>query len=178
MKYTLNFSLKLDRQEHCVVYNQEEFTESPIAISVPEVVKSFDRFVESFEEVGIVEKPSDKHESTSTKEKANENNFAQEQSIDSTQTSKSNPLKAISGKAYICQSKELNEEMLDQICTDLTKYLQECCSQFTNDNFLSEDNNLYISGLREVLEVRNYLARYTRSKKKTYQKGYLYITAL
>nr|MDZ8016347.1 hypothetical protein [Nostoc sp. ZfuVER08] len=178
MEYTLNFSLKLDRHDRCIVYDKEGFTENPIALSVPEVVKALDHFVESFEEVGILEKPLNKRESTSTKKKTNEGNLAQEQSIYSIPTTKSTALKGISGKAYICQSKELNEEVLDKVCTELTRYFQECCSQISTKNFLSEDNDVYVSGLREVLEVRNYLAKYTRSKKKIYQNGYLYIAAL
>lgn len=177
MKYILNFSLNLERHDRCIVYDGERFTEKPISISVREVVKAIDYFVESFEEVGIVEKSANKHEPTSTEKKVNEDNVAQEQSIDLIPITKSTALRGISGKAYICQSKELNEEVLDQICAELTRYSQECCSQIFTNYFLSEDNNLYVSGLREVLEVRNYLAKYTRSKKKIYQNGYLYITA-
>ncbi len=32
--------------------------------------------------------------------------------------------------------------------------------------------------MREVLELRNYLAKYTRSNKEAYQNGYLYIMAV
>lgn len=178
MKYTLNFSQKLDRRDDCIVYDKEEFIGNPIAISVPDVVKAFNHFVKSFDEVGIVEQPSSKNESTYIKKKTNESNMTEEQLIDSTQITKSTVLQGISGKAYICQSKQLNEEALDQICSELTSYLQKCCSQISTDSFLSEDNNQYISGLREVLEVRSYLAKYTRSKKKIYQNGYLMFAAL
>lgn len=178
MKYTLNFSLKLDRQDHCVIYDKKGFTDNPILISVPEVVKALDHFVESFEEVGIIEASSNKHVSTSTKQKANEGNIAQEQSANSTSATNYNALKGISGRAYICKSKELNEEGLNQICSELIRYFHDCCSQVSTECFLSVDINPYISGLREVIEVRNYLAKYTRSKKKMYQNGYLYIASL
>ncbi|WP_416666786.1 hypothetical protein [Egbenema bharatensis] len=179
MKYTLNFSLKLDRDDHhCIVYDKGGFTENPIAISIPEIVKALEHFITVFEEVGVVEEPSSKNDSAHTKKKANEGDIGQKESVDSMQTAKSTVLKGISGKAYICQSKELNEEALARICSDLTSYFQECYSKISTENFLSDDNNSYISGIREVLEIRNYLAKYTRSKKKSYQNGYLYISAL
>lgn len=179
MKYTLNFSLKLDRDDHhCIVYDKGGFTENPIAISIPEIVKALEHFIKVFEEVGVIEEPSSKNGSAHTKKKANEGDIAQEESVDSMQTTKSNVLKGISGKAYIRQSKELNEKALEKICSDLTSYFQECCSKISTGNFLSDDKNLYISGIKEAIEIRNYLAKYTGSKKESYQNGYLYISAL
>ena len=56
MKYTLSFSLTLERSGPLVIYNSETFAEKPIIVSVPEIVKLVECFIENFEEVGITEK--------------------------------------------------------------------------------------------------------------------------
>lgn len=178
MKYTLNFSLKLERHDSFIVYNSEAFTENPIQISVPDVVKLFEQFIETFEEVGIIDQlaiktiPSeDKPQGTTVAD--------QEKLFDSKSVTRSTALIGLSGKARICKSKDLDEAVIKQFCTELTKYLQICCSKISDqDKFLSEEINLYISGLREVIELRNYLTKYTRSKKKAYQNGYLYVSVI
>lgn len=178
MKYTLNFSLKPDLQDQLIVYDEGGFTEQPIIISVPAVVEILDHFIKfnSFNQVGVVEKSLNKPKSVSSKKKIDKDDASKELSIDSISITQPTTLKLICTKAYVCQTKQLDKEALAQICAELTKYLQECCSRISDD-FLSDDNNLHISGLREVLEVRNYLAKYTKSEKKHYQDGYLYIAA-
>ena len=156
MKYTLNFSLKLQKNNSFIVYNREAFAETPISISVPDVVKIFDHFIETFEKVGITEQP------------ANNTIPSEEKTKDTT------ALTGLSATAYICQVQQLNQTALTKFCTELTEYLQKCCSEISK-SFLSEEVNLSIAGLREIIELRNYLARYTKSKKKAYQNGYLYI---
>lgn len=156
MKYTLNFALKLQKNNSFIVYNREAFAEMPISISVPDVVKIFDNFIETFEKVGI------------TEQSANNTIPSEEKTKDT------NALTGLSATAYICQVQKLNETVLNKFCTELTEYLQKCCSEIAK-NFLSEEVNVSIAGLGEVIELRNYLARYTQSKKKAYQNGYLYI---
>jgi len=157
MKYTLNFSLKLQKNNSFIVYNPEAFAEkTPISISVPDVVKIFDHFIETFEKVGI------------TEQSANKTIPSEEKTKDTT------ALTGLSATAYICQVQQLNQTALTKFCTELTEYLQKCCSDISK-SFLSEEVNLSIAGLREIIELRNYLARYTKSKKKAYQNGYLYI---
>lgn len=156
MKYTLNFSWELEKHNSCITYNPEAFDERPILISVPDVVKIFNHFIETFEEVGISEQP------------ANKTIPSEEKTKDTT------TLTGLSARAYICQVQKLNETVLTKFCTELTEYFQMCCSEISK-SFLSEEVNLSISGLREVIEIRNYLAKYTKSKKKAYQNGYLYI---
>lgn len=156
MKYTLNFSLTLEKRHSYIVYNPEAFAETPISISVPDVVKIFEHFIKTFELLGITEQP------------ANNTIPTEEKTKDTT------ALTGLSAKAYICQVQQLNETALTKFCTELTEYLQKCCSEISR-SFLSEEVNLSISGLREVIELRNYLARYTKSKKKAYQNGFLYI---
>lgn len=156
MTYTLNFSLTLEKHHSYIVYNREAFAETPISISVPDVVKIFEHFIKTFEEVGITEQP------------ANNTTPSEEKTKDTT------ALTGLSAKAYICQVQQLNETALTKFCTELTEYLQKCCSEISK-SFLSEEVNLSISGLREVIELRNYLAKFTQSKKKAYKNGYLYI---
>lgn len=151
MKYTLSFSLKLERSGSLVIYNSKTFAEKPIIISIPEIVKLVECFIENFEEVGITEK------------------------LDKGITKKLDNLKGLSGTAYICESKELDQDILDKFCVKLTEYLQKCCSNISKHGLLSEQINLDISGLAEVIEIRNYLAKYTNSDKKSYEDGYLYI---
>lgn len=176
MKYTLNFALKLEQDNSSIVYNSEGFTEKPIPISVPEIVTIFEHFIETFDEVGIIEKPNTKipirGENKGTKVDH------KEKLSDSKSVTLDPPLKGLSGKAYICKSKELDEAILEKFYTDLIEYFQICCSKISPDNFLSEEINSDISGLREVIELRNYLAKYTKSKQKKYQDGYLYIAAM
>ncbi|MGL4379282.1 MAG: hypothetical protein ACRCT1_22785 [Microcoleaceae cyanobacterium] len=177
MKYLLYFSLELKKEGSDIVYDQEKFAEEPIAISVPDVVSIFESFIASFEEVGIFEKSSpttiQNREKNATDHADVREPLSEQKSINTSST-----LKGLSGKAYICQSKELDEKILHEFCTRLTEYLQICCSQFSPDTFLLPENGLYISGMREVIELRNYLAKYTRSSKKIYQQGYLYIMVI
>ncbi|MEH2240035.1 hypothetical protein [Nostoc sp.] len=171
MKYTLNFSLKLEKNGSHIIYNPEDFVEKPILISVPDVVKLFEDFIETFEEVGIVEQASTR--SIQSKKKETDNVSSQEQPSEQKSAATSAPLKGLSGRVSICKSKELGEAVLNQFCTELTKYLQESCSKLAPENFLSEESSLSFSGLREVFEIRNYLAKYTKSAKKNYQEGYI-----
>jgi len=157
MKYTLNFSLTLEKRNSYIVYNPEAFAETPISISVPDVVKIFEHFINTFEPpVGITEQPA-----TNTIP-------GEEKTKDTT------ALIGLSAEAYICQVQQLNKTDLTKFCTELTEYLQKCCSEISK-SFLSEEVNVSISGLREVIEIRNYLAKFTKSEKKAYQNGYLYI---
>ena len=149
MKYTLNFLMKLERSGSNVFYNPEAFAEKPIIVSIPEIVEFLEHFIGKFEEVGIVEKPSEK----------------------------SAPLKGLACKAFICESDKLNEGILDIFRIELTKYLEKCCSNISQNGLFSDNTNLDISGLGEIIELRNYLVKYTNSGKKMYQKGYLYIMA-
>lgn len=174
MTYYLNFALGLTKEGSHIVYDPEKFADKPIEISVPDVVKIIESFIKSFEEVGIIEKASAK--SIQIQEKNCNDNFSEQEQLSEQKSITTSPaLKGLSGRVYICKSKELDQTVLNEFCTQLTEYLQICCSNFSPDTFVSEENNLYVSALREVLELRNYLTLYTRSNKKNYQNGYLYV---
>lgn len=174
MKYTLNFLLKLERDDSFIVYEQESFAESPIMISVPSVVKILEHFMEKFETVGIVDKSKIKVESNSKDISANNEQNTSTLGV----AIQPHSLVGLSGEAYICESKKIDKDILSQFCNELTKYLHECCSHISTESFLSTEVSLDISGLREILEVRNYLAKYVNSNKKSYQNGYIYIMVL
>ncbi|MEH1933484.1 MAG: hypothetical protein V7L14_07110 [Nostoc sp.] len=176
MNYNLNFSLEFKKDDSCIIYNPEDFVEKPILISVPDVVKLFEDFIETFEEVGIVEQASTR--SIQSDKKETDNVSSQEQPFEQKSATTSASLKGLSGTVYICKSKELDEAVLNQFCTELTEYLQVSCSKLAPENFLSEESSLSFSGLREVFEIRNYLAKYTKSKKRTYQEGYIAVFSI
>ncbi|MCG9892459.1 MAG: hypothetical protein MH252_15485 [Thermosynechococcaceae cyanobacterium MS004] len=176
MKYTLNFSLKLQRDDSYIIYDPETFVESPISVSVPDIVKIFEEFIKDFEEVGITEKASNNTNKSKKDNKSDSNlasNDSQELSVVRTRY-----LVNLSGKAYICKSKELDQSILDKFSLELIKYIHDGCSRISPDNFLAKESSLFFSGLREVLELHRYLAKYTKSRKKMYQNGYLYIMPL
>jgi hypothetical protein len=179
MSYTLNFSRKLKKDGTEVIYDPEGFDDQPIRISVPDVVKLFEEFIKNFEKAGLVEQSSQKDvQSDETKIYENvksSNAVAGETKSPATATG---ALKALSGEVYYCQVKKINTEALTQLVTGLTEYMKKSFFKMTPENFLSEDTHVLVSGIKEVLEVRNYLVRYTQSDKKYIQNGYLYVMRL
>lgn len=176
MAYILDFLLEVKKNQdnpELIEYDPEKFAGETIRVSVPDVVKIFEPFVKSFEEFGLVEKTSPKS-ARSQKKKGSDRPSDGEQS-EKKAIATSSPLKPVSDTAYICQSKELDEAALKQLCAGLVKYLQECCSEFSPDTFLSEETGVCVSGRQQVLELRNYLTRFTNSDNKMYKKGYLYV---
>lgn len=173
MTYYLYFSLVIERRESCVVYNSESFTDKPIQISVPDVVKIVEKFIQQFEKVGIIDKPTNQTISSKNK-KDIVNNQEKESETISLQDSK--PLHGLSGNAYIYKLESLPKDKLDLLCNELVEYIKKCSSNICQCHFLAEQVNLDISGLKEVIEIRNYLSMYTKSKRKDYHNGYLYIT--
>jgi hypothetical protein len=182
MTYTLRFLLEVERDQNnpkLICYDGEKFDKATIRVSVPDVVKIFEPFIESFEEVALVEKPSPKSDG-SQKKKGSDRPSDGEQS-EKKAIATSSPLMPLSGKAYICQSQKLDEAALNQLCVGLVEYLQDCCSKFSAETFLSqetgvsEETNVCVSGIQEVLNLRNYLTRCINSNNKMYKKGYLYV---
>lgn len=174
MTYYLHFSLKIDRRDSCVVYNPERFAGNPIPISVPDVVKIIENFIQQFEKVGIIEEHNNQTISIKNKNQKNiASNQENERELSSIQAPK--PLYGLSGHVYICKLESLQKDKLDLLCTELVEYIKKCSSDISQYHFLSEQVNLDISGLKEVIEIRNYLSMYTQTKKKQYQNGYFYI---
>ena len=170
MKYTLNFILKLKHDGSSIIYDPKAFLEQPLAISVSEIIEMVQRFTQEFEEVGIVE--DNAVEPNASKATNDEKKSVQ------TSSKSSIALKGLSGRTYIRQSKKLDDEVLKQLCADIAEYLKTQCEKLTGENLLSPEIGILFSGIIEATEVRNYLSQYTRSSKKNFQNGYLYIMPL
>lgn len=173
MKYTLNFSMKLEKDGSYIVYNPQEFTEQPILISFPDIVSTFERFIAKFEEVGIVDNlPIQKAQND--KKNRRDKVRSQKQLPEQKSINKSITLKGLSGRAYICKSKDLDENVLNQFCSELTDYIHKFGSELSSKTFLSKE--ISFSGLREVIELRSYLVKYTKDKQIA--NGYLYVMVM
>ncbi|WP_017304436.1 hypothetical protein [Spirulina subsalsa] len=126
------------------------------------------------ENAKISETIGDKTQEINTDENSNSHNAVNDESQATAQSV--SPLKGLSGKVYYCQVKNLNSEALTQFCRELIGYIQKSSSQMNPENFISDDASVWVSGIMEALEIRNYLARYTKnSSKKNIQNGYLYV---
>lgn len=174
MEYTLNFALELKRDGEYIIY-PEKFADQPIPISVPEIVTILEKFIkQSFQLAGIVEKPESQKvqsaddlsaEKVQGEVKAgNENLISQ------------SPLKGLSGQAYYCQFKDLDQPKIKEITSDLSNYLQESISKINSNNFLVDETGDLVSAIKQVMEIRNYLAIYLKKPpNKTYKNGYFFI---
>lgn len=180
MKYYLNFVLGLEQEGSNVIYNPGDFEEKPVAISSPEIVKMIENFVSNFKKVAIVESPTVK------KEKKPDIVDIQDSKPEATPDDKNEShkyeddksainLRVVSGQAYICQKQNIQESSIEKLCEELVDYLKKCLSQLQKEKILSEELNSEFAGMREALELRNYLARFVKSKKKIYKSGYIYI---
>lgn len=146
MTYYINFALNIKKDNSNIIYDSESFTEQPILITTPVLIKIIDNFKEGFEKVGIVDKDEDK-------------SF----------------LKPLSGEAFIYQVKDLDEKYLNQANKHIAQRLSTCLSGITADNLYSEELTVPFSEVKEIMELRNYLLRYVITKKKNFQKGYMVI---
>lgn len=182
MAYILDFLLEVKRDENnpkLIYYDPEKFAGDKIRVSLPDVVKVFEPFIKSFETVGVVEKAPPKSDRSPKKKGSDAPGDGEQPEKKATATP--SPLMPVSGEAYICQSKELDEAALKQLCVGLVEYLRDCCSKFSGETFLSqetgvsEETNVCVSGIQQVIELRNYLTKYTNSENKMYKKGYLYV---
>lgn len=152
MKYNLSFSLDLKQDEQAnVIYDPESFIENPISISVPDIISSFEDFIQSFDHVGLVEQ--------------NPSNSLRK-------------LQGLSGDVYFCRAKELDKTALEKLCEDLVHYFKKFNLSLSSEKFLDSEVSPQFSGLQEVIALRNYLARYAKSAKKMYKNGYVYVTPI
>ncbi|WP_175551192.1 hypothetical protein [Spirulina major] len=145
----LSFSINLqkDDQEN-VIYDPESLLENPISISVPDLITSFEEFIQSFKMMGLVEQNPD-----------NATNY----------------LRGLSGEVYICQAKDLDQTALEKLCEDLVRYLKKFNLSLSSEKLLDNDISPQFSGLQEIIALRNYLTQYVKSAKKIYRDGYVYV---
>lgn len=172
-KYYLNFALKIQwLGETSIAYTPESFAEASILISYPEIVEMVQYFSQTFQKVGVVEAQAEV-----IKNEAKTSTASGNSSLTATLTKLDNKLSSVSDTAFICQQKSVNQESLLTLCACLTGYIQESAKVLTKENILSKEQDLIFSGLREAIELRNYLGRYTTNSKKIYQSGYFYFLA-
>jgi hypothetical protein len=177
MQYTLNFSLKLERENANIIYDHENLDGQPIQISVPEITELLQKYFKNlgFEEVGIVERDSNKNTQLHKKKQADKE-ITQDEKSNHEKITSASPMKALSSKAFICKCRDIDKTALNEFYDELISYLQKSSSELSATNFLSPD--ICLSGMIEVINLRNYLARYVNSEKKNFQEGYLYVMSL
>lgn len=170
--YYLRFALNIQWSgETSIVYTPESFAEAPISISKPEIVEMLRCFSESFQKVAVIATNAEAAKSDAKSASGSETNSSVAVATLSKVESK---LNLVSDTAFICEQKSLNQKSLATLCDDLAVYIQDSTKSFTGDNLLDSDNHALFSGLRESIDLRSYLSRYTTSTKKMYRNGYLY----
>ena len=174
MNYTLNFALNLKKEGEHIVYDKENFIQEA-RISVPDIVSILEKFLQPpFQSVGIVDKPESQKVQSA-------DGFSREKVQGEVKASNENlisqlPLQGLSGQAYYCQIKDLDKAKIKEITSDLSNYLQESISKLNSDNFLADETGNVASGIKQVMEIRNYLALHLKKPdNKKYKKGYLFI---
>jgi hypothetical protein len=175
MTYTLNFALNLNIEGENIIYDPEQFTDQPIPISVPEIITILERFIEkSFHRAGLLE--NRRSEKVQIADALSEEKVQDEVKAVNENLIARSPLKGLSGHAYYCQIKELDTQKIKKITSDLINYMHESLSNINSDNFLADETSVLVSALKEVVEIRNYLAMYFKNPpKKMYQNGYFII---
>lgn len=177
MKYTLNFSLKLEEENSNIIYDDKNLDEQPIPISVTEITQLLQKYFQKlgFKEVGIVDRDSNKNTQPHKKKQADKE-ITQDEKSNHQKIPSATRMKVLSATAFICQCKNIDKKALDDFCDELISYLKKSSSELSATNFLSLD--ICLSGMIEVINLRNYLARYVNSEKKHFQEGYLYVISL
>lgn len=167
----------------------EEFINQPPFENAALVEKSSQ--VENLKPKGSREKPSSPEESVpdstdvkgSSVDAKNEEKTVPENASGNQQQSRekldptSPSLQSLSGgTVFYCQVKELDKKRLQEFACKLIAYLKKSVSAMSEaENFLSREIVNEPSGIKQVIDIRNYLVRYAQSENKSYQKGYLYI---
>ncbi|WP_445626209.1 hypothetical protein [Nostoc sp. DSM 114167] len=178
MSYHLIFALNLEQQGSQIFYNPEAFVGNPVVISVPEVKKLIDYLIPKLKLVAVVEKEAAKITSkgkkpSTDKTKISESNLDSEQ--DKSQTNIF--LREVTAEAYVGKVKDLDKIYLEELCTGIATYLTNNVSKISAETLLSMEINPIFSGLREIIDLRNYLLNFVKNPndKKKYREGYIYI---
>lgn len=170
--YYLRFALNIQWSgETSIVYTPESFAEAPISISKPEIIEMLRCFSKSFQKVAVIETKAEAVKSDVKSGSVSEINSSV---AVATLPKVESKLSLVSDTAFICEQKSLSQESLATLCNDLTIYIQDSTKPLTGENLLGSENHAVFSGLRESIDLRSYLSRYTTSTKKMYRNGYLY----
>ncbi|MEH2418744.1 hypothetical protein [Nostoc sp.] len=178
MSYHLLFALNLEQQGSQIFYNPEAFVGNPVVISVPEVKELIDCFIPKLELVAVVEKEAAKKNSKVKKPNSDETKIS-ESNLDSEQDkSQTNTLlREVAAEAYVRKVKDLDKTSLEELCTGIATYLTNNVSKISAETLLLMKIDPVFSGLREIIDLRNYLLNFVKNpnNKNIYQKGYIYI---
>ncbi|MEH1943128.1 MAG: hypothetical protein V7L01_23305 [Nostoc sp.] len=178
MSYHLLFALNLEQQDSQIFYNPEAFVGNPVVISVPEVKKLIDCFIPNLELVAVVEKEAAKKTSKGKKSNSDETKISESNLDSEPYKSKTNTLlREVAAEAYVRKVKDLDKTSLEELCSGIAIYLTNNVTKISAESLLSMEINPVFSGLREIIDLRNYLLNFVKNpnKKKIYREGYIYI---
>jgi hypothetical protein len=174
MRYYLRFALDIQRHsETNIVYTPESFVEEPVPLSVPAISEMITRFISSFEKVAVVKPRVEfiKHEMVA-------GTVSEHGSATATIQKPVETISSVEATVFIRQQQSLDADSFNALLSDLCNYIHETSRLITPETILSDTCSINFSGLREAIEIRNYLSRFAISSKKIYRSGYLYITVI
>lgn len=180
MSYHLLFALKLEQQDSQVFYDPEAFVGKPVVISVPEVEEIVAHLTSQLQLVAVVEKEVAKKDKNLKRVKFDSesevvsNPSLIEKDLDQSAT----VLRSVAAEAYICKADDLKKKgILSQMSSKIADYLTKSYSEISSKDLLEEDLTPVFSGLKEVIDLRNYLLTFVENSgnKKMYREGYTYI---
>lgn len=174
MIYSLRFAHTLRKEGSTIVEDPDVFIVGPVRISMPEVAAMVQRFIGDFEPMGIVESGNIVNNDAKPVEEVFSN--INGSSAKDFAKNKTTSLKSLQGKAFVRQKEKIDPATLKTLRAELVEYLARSTSDLSENNLLSEDTDLLTSGIREALELRNYLRSWVGNQKKIYKEGYVYVT--
>lgn len=161
MSYYFQFAPHLEWDHQNIIYDVHDFLEPPFMVSVPQLTSIVKEFLRTFEIVGLVEPNHDSHSGNGSHEKTRPS------------------LQLVTDYAYLIQVNKLKKETVNTLCMKLVKYLQDGVSELSNNNgdrkILDTTWASYFAGLHEIATLRNFLSRFTTSRKKVYRQGYIFV---
>jgi hypothetical protein len=180
MSYYLLFALKLEQHNSQVFYDPEVFVDYPINISVPEVKELVSHFIPVLETVAVVERKLPQKDKENAESNEEQKTGAIHLALDQNENRIKVPLSPVTAEAHVCGVKDLDtseRSAFNTLCSEITAYLAESVSKISAKNLLEVELSPIFSGLREAIDLRNYLLNYIEnpSKSKIYQKGFIYI---
>jgi hypothetical protein len=182
MSYHFLFALELEQQNSQVFYNSEAFVGHPIVVSVPEVKELISQFILTLNTVAVVEKETSqkgketKGAKNNQPKTADSSPLALEKNLNETYPTP----KLVAAEAYICKVKDLDKVVLNKLCAGIATYLSGVLSKVSAENLLDMELSPVFSGLREVVDLRNYLLTFVENpnRKKKYQEGFIYVMSV
>ncbi|MGK7899785.1 MAG: hypothetical protein AB4372_40755 [Xenococcus sp. (in: cyanobacteria)] len=152
MSCYLNFAIDLNIVNESVIYDKQKFIESPIKISHPEATKIVESLIENFQQLPVKSKDQS-HEI----------------------------MNVVHNTAYIYKLDKLsklnlNETFLRESFEQIVQFFQKATKKINKDTLIYDDTGVILSGIQEVIYIRNYLTDIILKKNnKIYKEGYFYI---